>query len=45
MYLSDVSSGGGTRFPQLNVTIEPRKGRALLFPNVMNSGTVLNVGI
>eukprot|EP00560_Eucampia_antarctica_P006604 CAMPEP_0197829894 /NCGR_PEP_ID=MMETSP1437-20131217/6450_1 /TAXON_ID=49252 ORGANISM="Eucampia antarctica, Strain CCMP1452" /NCGR_SAMPLE_ID=MMETSP1437 /ASSEMBLY_ACC=CAM_ASM_001096 /LENGTH=503 /DNA_ID=CAMNT_0043431907 /DNA_START=64 /DNA_END=1575 /DNA_ORIENTATION=+ len=37
LYLSEVEEGGGTRFPLLNHTVEPRKGRALLWPSVMNS--------
>nr|WP_298718875.1 2OG-Fe(II) oxygenase [uncultured Steroidobacter sp.] len=31
-YLNDVEQGGGTRFPQLDVTIEARAGRLLMFP-------------
>jgi hypothetical protein len=44
MYLSDVSAGGETHFPfsvdlrERNVTISPKKGRALLFPNVYDDG-------
>ena len=35
MYLSDVLDGGGTRFTRLaNVTVSPRKGRAILWPSV-----------
>mmetsp|Transcript_4005 Transcript_4005/g.11593 ORF Transcript_4005/g.11593 Transcript_4005/m.11593 type:complete len:465 (+) Transcript_4005:3-1397(+) len=37
MYLSDVDAGGGTRFPKLNITVEPKKGRALLWPSVMDA--------
>ena len=41
MYLSDVESGGETNFPLLNQTmITPKAGRALVFPNVLNEGTV-----
>jgi prolyl 4-hydroxylase len=28
--------GGGTRFPLLNLTVHPVRGRALLWPNVLN---------
>ena len=28
--------GGGTHFPNLNLTISPKKGSALLWPNVMD---------
>jgi hypothetical protein len=31
-YLNDVEQGGGTRFPQLDVTVEARAGRLLMFP-------------
>lgn len=31
-YLNDVASGGATRFPQLEVSVEPRRGRLLMFP-------------
>jgi hypothetical protein len=31
-YLNDVAEGGETRFPQLNVAIQARAGRLLMFP-------------
>ena len=36
VYLSDVPAGGGTRFPDLAppVTVQPKLGRAVLWPNV-----------
>lgn len=37
LYLSDVEGGGGTRFPQLDITVEPKRGRALIWPSVYNS--------
>ena len=39
LYLSDVEAGGGTRFTALDpmITVEPKKGRALLWPSVLNS--------
>lgn len=37
LYLSDVEEGGGTNFPRLNVTVMPKKGRALLWPSVLDS--------
>uniref|UniRef100_A0A7R9W3W3 Fe2OG dioxygenase domain-containing protein n=1 Tax=Pseudictyota dubia TaxID=2749911 RepID=A0A7R9W3W3_9STRA len=36
LYLSDVEEGGGTNFPDLNLTFTPRKGRAVIWPNVLN---------
>jgi prolyl 4-hydroxylase len=35
-YLSDVDEGGGTYFPELNLTVAPKKGRAVLWPSVLN---------
>jgi len=37
IYLHTPDGGGHTYFPNVNVTIEPRKGSALLWPNVKNS--------
>jgi len=37
LYLSDVEAGGGTDFPTLGLTVMPKKGRALLWPSVLNS--------
>jgi prolyl 4-hydroxylase len=36
LYLSDVEAGGGTNFPSLGLTIQPKRGRALLWPSVLN---------
>lgn len=36
-YLNDVESGGGTRFPKLNVTVTPKKGRAAMWASVLDS--------
>mmetsp|Transcript_26557 Transcript_26557/g.64757 ORF Transcript_26557/g.64757 Transcript_26557/m.64757 type:complete len:555 (-) Transcript_26557:135-1799(-) len=37
LYLSDVEDGGGTNFPDLGITVNPKKGRALLWPSVYDS--------
>ncbi|CAG2114616.1 unnamed protein product, partial [Medioppia subpectinata] len=40
IYLSDVSAGGLTVFPYLNVTITPTKGSALFWYNLKSSGLI-----
>mmetsp|Transcript_2435 Transcript_2435/g.3594 ORF Transcript_2435/g.3594 Transcript_2435/m.3594 type:complete len:474 (-) Transcript_2435:172-1593(-) len=37
LYLSDVEEGGGTNFPRLNITVMPKKGRALIWPSVLDN--------
>lgn len=37
LYLNDeCEAGGGTNFPELNITVQPKLGRALLWPNVLD---------
>lgn len=36
LYLSDVEEGGETDFPRMNVKVKPKKGRAVLWPSVLN---------
>lgn len=36
MYMNDVEAGGGTNFPDLNLTVMPRRGRVLLWPSVLD---------
>eukprot|EP00980_Cylindrotheca_fusiformis_P013383 scaffold3410_cov141-Cylindrotheca_fusiformis.AAC.26 len=37
MYLNDVEEGGGTNFPRLNnLTVTPKRGRAVLWPSVLD---------
>jgi prolyl 4-hydroxylase len=36
LYLNDVEAGGGTEFPNLGLTVHPKKGRALIWPSVLN---------
>jgi prolyl 4-hydroxylase len=37
-YLNDLEEkdGGGTHFPKLNLTVTPRKGRAVLWPSILS---------
>lgn len=35
-YLSDVEEGGGTAFPDLDLAVTPKRGRAILWPSVLN---------
>jgi len=36
LYLSDVEEGGGTNFPRLDLTFTPKKGSAVIWPNVLD---------
>jgi prolyl 4-hydroxylase len=36
LYLNDVEAGGGTEFPNIGLTVQPRKGRAVIWPSVLN---------
>lgn len=36
LYLNSVEEGGGTRFPELDITVEPRLGRVLIWPSVLD---------
>mmetsp|Transcript_25235 Transcript_25235/g.47191 ORF Transcript_25235/g.47191 Transcript_25235/m.47191 type:complete len:362 (+) Transcript_25235:1996-3081(+) len=36
LYLSDVEEGGETSFPLLNISVIPKKGKALIWPGVHN---------
>jgi len=36
LYLNDVDDGGGTSFPFLDITVQPKKGYALVWPSVLD---------
>jgi len=36
LYLNDVEEGGGTKFNDLDIVIKPKKGKALIWPNIVN---------
>mmetsp|Transcript_18817 Transcript_18817/g.32175 ORF Transcript_18817/g.32175 Transcript_18817/m.32175 type:complete len:191 (-) Transcript_18817:138-710(-) len=37
LYLNDVNEGGGTNFPLYNITVQPKMGRVLVWPNVLDA--------
>jgi prolyl 4-hydroxylase len=37
LYLSDVEEGGGTNFPELDLTVKPKRGRAVIWPSVLDA--------
>jgi prolyl 4-hydroxylase len=37
LYLNEVEAGGGTKFDKLDITVTPKRGRALFWPSVLNS--------
>ena len=41
LYLNDVPAGGGTKFPQLGVEVQPKRGRAVLWPSVLDENPML----
>ena len=36
IYLNDVEQGGSTAFPDLDITVTPKRGRVLIWPSVLN---------
>ena len=40
MYLNDVDKGGETYFPLLNISVKPKKGTAILWPNVLSNNVL-----
>lgn len=41
LYLSEVSEGGETAFPQLDLIVRPKKGRALIWANTLDHEPML----
>jgi prolyl 4-hydroxylase len=35
-YLTDVEEGGGTSFPNVGLTVQPKRGQAVLWPSVLD---------
>ena len=44
IFLSDADAGGGVEFPYFNIKIRPKKGAAILWPNVLNSSPMTQDG-
>ena len=42
VYLNDVEDGGATYFPELNISINPKKGNVLVFHNTISETTNIN---
>jgi prolyl 4-hydroxylase len=42
IYLNDVEDGGATYFPELNISITPKKGNVLVFHNTISETTNIN---
>ena len=42
IYLNDVEGGGATYFPELNISINPKKGNVLVFHNTISETTNIN---
>lgn len=40
LYLSDVEAGGATRLNNLNIDVEPKRGRALLWPSTLSHSPI-----
>jgi hypothetical protein len=36
LYLNDVEEGGETRFSNMDINVAPKRGRAVLWPSVLN---------
>jgi prolyl 4-hydroxylase len=36
LYLTDVEEGGETNFPLLNISVKPKRGKAVLWPNTLS---------
>ena len=46
IYLNDVEEGGETRFPEIDLAVTPRAGRALWFQHaLLHEGTLVRAGI
>jgi len=42
VYLNDVISGGDTRFTKLNINVQPRMGRLLVFENCIQGSNIVH---
>jgi prolyl 4-hydroxylase len=39
IYFNEVEKGGATRFPKLDLTVQAKKGRVLIWPSITDDGT------
>lgn len=39
MYLNDVEAGGSTRFNDLDIAVQPKRGRVVIWPSVLDKDT------
>lgn len=37
LYLNDVPAGGGTHFTDMGITVQPKRGRVVIWPSVLDS--------
>jgi prolyl 4-hydroxylase len=44
LYLNDVDAGGETHFTDLNISVFPKRGRALIWPSVLDADPTLKDG-
>jgi len=42
VYLNDVEEGGSTKFTKLNISVEPKKGRILVFENCLKNTNIVH---
>jgi hypothetical protein len=44
LYLSDVEEGGETEFPLIDLKVQPKRGKAILWPSVQNQNLLVQEG-
>lgn len=41
VYLDDVAEGGETHFPELGLSVQPKRGRGVLWPSVLDTAPLV----